>query len=203
LPPELFGAVLIRRRSVRSYRRVAVDLSTVSDLLHHAARRTPWFHHASLGAHALHSYPDAGALAELELYLIAHDIDELQQAVYRYDPVSHNLDHRREVDQPTRSELENWVRNSLNRPPESAAPPLLFLVTAVAHRLTSKYGRNGLLLANQDLGCLYQTLYLVATTLGLGPCAIGTGPGPKTSEWLGTDNVIEPVIGGFVIGQPA
>lgn len=202
LPREPFSAVLVRRRSIRTYQRLAVGLPTVSDLLHHASRRTPWFQHLVLGAHALHSYPNAGALSELELYLIAHDVDELQPAVYRYDSVSHILQHRRDIGPLARSQLDQWMLSSLNLPPESVAPPLLILVSAVIGRMTAKYGRNGLLLANQDLGCLYQTLYLVATTLKLAPCAIGTGPGPQISEWLGTSYSIEPIIGGFVIGHP-
>ena len=80
---------------------------------------------------------------------------------------------------------------------------MIFLVTAVVQRLTWKYGRLGVTLMYQDVGCLLQTMYLVSTALGLGSCAIGTGNGVRNAEWLGLDPLVEPEVGCFAIGRPA
>jgi hypothetical protein len=48
---------------------------------------------------------------------------------------------------------------------------------------------------------LYQTLYLVATAMGLGPCAVGGGKAELLSRAIGTDYLVESAVGEFLLGS--
>ena len=51
-------------------------------------------------------------------------------------------------------------------------------------------------------GCLYQTLFLVATAMELAACAIGAGDSDLFAKASGIDYYAEPLIGEFIIGTP-
>ena len=76
----------------------------------------------------------------------------------------------------------------------------MLLVTAVFARVMWKYEGIGPGLIDRNVGCLYQTIYLVATALGLGPCAIGAGDEAANASWLGLDPLVESQVGCVLIG---
>ena len=53
-------------------------------------------------------------------------------------------------------------------------PQILFTIAARFNRIAWKYSAIAYSLILKDVGVLLQTLYLTATDLGLGGCAIGT-----------------------------
>ncbi len=65
----------------------------------------------------------------------------------------------------------------------TGTPAVIFLLTAVFRRSISRY-RDGLSLVYRDVGCLLQMLYLVASALGLGGCAIGGANDRAVGRWL-------------------
>src|SRR5206468_11105883 len=56
----------------------------------------------------------------------------------------------------------------------SAVPQILITIAARFDRVEWKYSAIAYSLILKDVGVLLQTLYLVATDMGLGGCAIGT-----------------------------
>jgi SagB-type dehydrogenase family enzyme len=54
----------------------------------------------------------------------------------------------------------------------------------------------------KDVGVLMQTMYLVATAMGLSPCAIGCGDAEKSARLLGTRFEAESSVGEFLLGGP-
>jgi SagB-type dehydrogenase family enzyme len=52
----------------------------------------------------------------------------------------------------------------------------------------------------KNLGALYATMYLVATAMGLAPCALGGGDSELFSAVAGVDPCEEPAVGEFVLG---
>jgi SagB-type dehydrogenase family enzyme len=55
----------------------------------------------------------------------------------------------------------------------------------------------------KNLGALYTTMYLVATAMGLAPCALGGGDSELFSQAIGLDPYAEPAVGEFLLGGKA
>jgi len=64
-----------------------------------------------------------------------------------------------------------------------------------------KYEKIAYRLILQDLGCLYQTLSLTATALGLASCIIGTVDSRRLGELMSLDPLVEPVIGEMTLSS--
>ena len=199
--PVPLGTSLAQRRSVRTYADRPLRMDELSTLLHHAARVREVFDDSPYGECALHPYPSGGARSELELYVIASDVDGLDAGAHWYDARAHELVQVGDRDEHQQRLLQ-WVHvttgSALNRDPQA-----MLLITAVFPRVMWKYQRIGLSLVYKDTGCLFQTLYLVATALGLAPCAIGGGDETANSRWLGLDPLEESQVGLFLVGPHA
>jgi SagB-type dehydrogenase family enzyme len=193
--------VLNRRRTMRTYLERPLSLEELSTLLYHSARIVRTFAHPDLGELALRPFPTAGARSELEIYVVSEHIAGLDAGAYYYDPYDHRLVKVRERDDRQARLLRSV--NDATGGALSRDPPAVLLITAVFERVMWKYRDLGLSLIYKDTGCLLQTLYLVATALGLAPCAIGGGDEVENSRWLGLDPLHESQVGCFLIGPQA
>lgn len=197
--PAAFSDVVATRRSRRRYTARGLTSVELSTLLHHSARVVR-AQPAADPVEALRPFAGAGARSELEIYCVADRIDDLRPGAYRYDPFAHELERVRDPD----ANSERFLREvSAAAGGLDPAPPLALLITAVFGRIMQRYERVGLSLIYRDCGCLLQTLYLVATAMGLAPCAIGTGAELDNCRWLGLDPLVEAQVGGFVVGPRA
>jgi len=199
--PEPLSAVLNRRRTLRTYSERPLRIEELSTLLHHSARIVRIWSHPELGEMALRPFPSAGARSELEVYVVSEDIEGLQAGAWYYDPAGHRLLQIRPRDEHQARLLRSVsdaAGGALNR-----NPPAVLLITAVFERIMWKYRDLGLKLIYQDAGGLLQTLYLVATALGLAPCAIGGADESANSRWLGLDALRESQVACLLIGPQA
>jgi SagB-type dehydrogenase family enzyme len=65
-----------------------------------------------------------------------------------------------------------------------------------------KYDAVAYALTLKNVGTLYQTMYLVATALGLAPCALGGGDSDLFGNAAKLDNYYaESLVGEFLIGS--
>lgn len=55
----------------------------------------------------------------------------------------------------------------------------------------------------KNVGVLYQTMYLVATAMGLAPCALGGGDSDRFAAAVGSDYYTETSVGEFLLGSRA
>jgi SagB-type dehydrogenase family enzyme len=78
---------------------------------------------------------------------------------------------------------------------------VLLVVSARVGRLMWKYEAIGYALVLKHVGALYQTMYCVATAMGLAPCAIGTGDDVSFTQATGRDPLDECSVGEFVLGS--
>jgi SagB-type dehydrogenase family enzyme len=78
---------------------------------------------------------------------------------------------------------------------------VLITVTSRFGRLSWKYSQIAYALTLKHVGVLYQTLYLVATAMGLAPCAVGSGDTAAAARALGLDWTQESSVGEFLIGS--
>ena len=54
----------------------------------------------------------------------------------------------------------------------------------------------------KHVGVLYQTMYLVATAMGLAACGLGSGDNVHFAEATGIDAMVEDNVGEFMLGRP-
>ena len=79
---------------------------------------------------------------------------------------------------------------------------LLLAISARIARTSWKYDSIAYSVMLKEVGCLMQTLYLAAGALGLGACALGSGPLDLLPRVTGVDALLEPQVGEIVIGRP-
>ena len=199
-PP--LSEVLEGRRSVRDYDQAPVTTEQLGELLYRAARVRRI---GQLDTRLPHSYqavsrpfPSGGGLGELELYVTVVRCAGLEPGIYRYDPAGHRL-VARPHDPGARMEL---VRQAYIATGGSlTAPQLVFTVTSRLERISWKYSTIAYALALKHVGVLYQTVYLVATAMGLAPCAFGSGDSEVAARAIGLNWIEQPTVGEFAIGS--
>ena len=147
--------------------------------------------------YAVRPYPSAGASYELELYLAVDRCEGLARGFYHYDAGGHAL-----VPIGTRAqELASAVGGSricngcARRAPDPdhdrrALRPVSWKYSSLAYALILK-----------DVGVLTQTLYLMATDMGLGGCAIGTTNIDLFAKMTGIEFHVEGPVGQFALGR--
>lgn len=108
------------------------------------------------------NHPSGGARYPLETYLFAQHVDDLAMGFYHYNVNHSALELISTVDDP--SFLENLFCKTSDRLREVT---FALFFTAVPIRSTEKYGHLGYRLIHIEVGHLAQSLWLVATALGL------------------------------------
>ena len=154
---------LKKRRSVRSYADKTLSLEQLSQLLWatYGVTSNAW-------GRSLKTAPSAGATYPLEIYLLAGNIKELAPGLYRYSPDNNSLKLEKRGDM-----RKNIMEAALKQGMLQDAPATV-IFSAVFERTTARYGKRGEeRYVYMDMGHSAQNLYLQATAMGLGTCAIG------------------------------
>ena len=142
-------------------------------------------------------YPSGGASYELELYLAVGKCDGLPRGFYHYDAGAHAL-----VPIEVRgNQLDALLNSAAFAMGTSAAPQILITIAARFGRVSWKYSSIAYALILKDVGVLMQTLYLMATDMGLGGCAIGTSNIDLFAKMTGLGLHVEGAVGQFAIGR--
>jgi SagB-type dehydrogenase family enzyme len=142
-------------------------------------------------------YPSAGAAHELELYLAVDTCEGLARGFYHYDAGGHALVP---IDVRT-DQLEALLTGAEYAMGASAKPQILITIAARFGRVLWKYSSIAYALILKDVGVLTQTLYLMATDMGLGGCAIGIANIDLFAKMTGVEFHIEGPVGQFAIGR--
>jgi SagB-type dehydrogenase family enzyme len=196
-----FTGVVEGRRSVRQYGERPLSARQLGELLFRAARVRQVFEadstHGVPYATSERPYPGGGACYELELYPVVNQCEGLVPGLYHYDPLTHALGRIRGKDKLVEALIGDvaWVTGG------AGEPQVLIGITARFQRVSWKYEGIAYALVLKDVGVLYQTLYLVATAMGLGPCAVGSGRDDLFSAAIGTDYLVESAVGEFMLGS--
>jgi SagB-type dehydrogenase family enzyme len=198
--PKL-SEVLEGRRSVRTYDEQPVSLEQLGELLYRSARVRrviPGLADSPTAYDIVdRPYPAGGATGDLEIYLSVVDCAGLEPGVYRYDAASHQLRRRNTGDAAFR-ELVTGAWRATN---QTVMPQVLITVVSRIERLSWKYSQIAYSLTLKHVGVLYQTLYLVATAMGLAPCGLGSGDSEAAARALGVDWTSDCAVGEFLIGS--
>ena len=213
-PPQAGGgkgggspaAKLLRERhSTRSFDdRRPITLAELSRFLDGTARvQSRFSSRLDLGdggpvvAYAVRPYPSGGGSYELELYLAVDKCEGLARGFYHYDAGGHAL-----VPIGVRAhELEALLTGAAYAMAAPAAPQILITIAARFGRISWKYSSIAYALILKDVGVLIQTLYLMATDMGLGGCAIGSANIDLFAKMTGIEFHVEGPVGQFALGR--
>jgi SagB-type dehydrogenase family enzyme len=199
--------LLQQRHSTRSFDdQRPITLAELARLLDSTARvRSRWRGKLDLGEtspmidYAVRPYPSGGGSYELELYLAVEKCDGLARGFYHYDAGGHALiaiGVRPHV-------LEALLKGAEFAMGAPAAPQILITIAARFGRVSWKYSSLAYALVLKDVGVLMQTLYLMATDMGLGGCAIGSVNIDLFAQMTGIEFHVEGPVGQFALGRAA
>jgi SagB-type dehydrogenase family enzyme len=148
-------------------------------------------------AYAARPYPSGGGSWELELYLAVDTCEGLTRGFYHYDAGGHAL-----VPIGVRlQELDALLAGAEFAMGAPAVPQILITIAARFGRTSWKYSSLAYALILKDVGVLMQTLYLMATNMGLGGCAIGSANIDLFAKMTGIEFHVEGPVGQFAIGR--
>lgn len=198
-PPMSLTDCLARRSSKRHFADRTLGLDALASLLQLACSVRA-IEDTELGELSYRPYPSGGARHSLELYAAVYRVAGLAPGVYHYDPFGHAFAGVATRVGFMEALLERADRGMGGR--RGAPPNVLFVITSVFARTAWKYRRLSYHLVLNELGGLYQTLYLAAEQLGLGVCALGTTAEAWTTEQLGLDGLAEAQVGFLAVGAP-
>jgi SagB-type dehydrogenase family enzyme len=197
--------LLRERHSTRSFDdRQPITLAELSQFLDGTARvQSKWKSRIDLGgggpvvAYAARPYPSGGSAYELELYLAVANCAGLARGFYHYDAGQHAL---MPISGST-PELDAQLAAAEFAMDAPAAPQILITIAARFGRISWKYSSIAYSLILKDVGVLIQTLYLMATDMGLGGCAIGSINIDLFARMTGIEFHVEGPVGQFALGR--
>ncbi|MFI2425090.1 SagB family peptide dehydrogenase [Streptomyces sp. NPDC018955] len=194
--------VLEERRSIRSYGTDRLTVAALGEFLYRALRVRGVREHSGDGlppdAYTDRPYPSGGRAYELEFYLTVRDCAGVPPGIHYYAPLEHRLIRIGDAEkEPAVSERleEARIVAGLAEPPS-----VVFTITSRLHRLSWKYSGLAYALTLKHVGAVTQNMYLIATAMGLAPCALGSGDVELAARTTGTDWRVEPGVGGFALG---
>jgi len=152
-------AAMLARRSVRSYQDNPLTIGEMSQLL--------WSAQGITSPRGLRTAPSAGALYPLEMYVVAGNVDDLPDGVYKYFPYKHELTGLAEGDK--RNELSSAALGQTSVRKAAA----VIVISAVYERTTVKYGDRGIQYVHMESGHAAQNVFLQAVPLNIGTVVIG------------------------------
>jgi SagB-type dehydrogenase family enzyme len=193
--PQLKGKVsleetILRRRSVRRYRREPLDLPQLSQIL--------WSAQGITGTRGFRAAPSAGATYPLEIFVvigkqgvIASEAkqapEELQAGIYHYEADSHSLSLHKLAD--LRPDL---ARATLDQEFIIDAP-VDIVICALYHRTSYRYGKRGERYVHIEVGHAGENIHLQAVALGLATVEVGAFHDEEVRKVLGVDEQIKPL----------
>ena len=201
--PSPFAALLDERHSIRDFDdQHPITLAELATLLQTAACvRAKWTAPSDMGeegpevSYASRPYPSGGAAYELELYLAVDKCEGLARGFYHYDADRHALTPIEASPQDAQLSDAEFAIGA------SGLPQVLIVVAARFGRVSWKYSSVAYSLILKDVGVLTQTLYLAATDMHLGGCAIGTNNIDRFARMTGLEFSVEGPVGQFALGR--
>jgi SagB-type dehydrogenase family enzyme len=197
-PRQDFTSVLIKRRTVREFSPERVSLDAFSQLCELVFAPKSFVDADAFGILPMRTYANAGARSELEVYVNALGVEDIDRGLYHYNCIEHALEYLREP----------LSRNDINHlcyeQPMCDNASAIFFVSAKVDRMGHKYRHPRALRAIYiDAGHLGQTFSMVATACELGPWETAAYRDTEVEALLGLDGIAETVVYCLGVGVPA
>lgn len=166
---------IFKRRSIRRYKNEPLTLEDVSQLLWAAGGMTV---DAITGA--TRSYPSAGGIYPLKIYLVCGEVDNLTSGIYYYSWGDHT------INQVKAGDLRLQLMSSALGQRMVGDAPISIVITAVYSRTTKRYGKRGeIRYVPMDAGHAGQNIHLQAEALSLGTVIVGAFTDEAVKKVLG------------------
>lgn len=176
-----------KRRSVRQYLNKPMSQEELSRLLHAAGGIT--------GAGGLRAAPSAGALYPVELYVVVNDVEGLERGIYHHDTREHALEMLKQGDfrgAITAAGLGQSFLGEAN---------VCVVMSAVFQRTRWRYRERAYRYVLMEVGHIGQNVYLAATSMGMGACAVGAFLDGQLNDMLGLDGEEEAALYVVSVGR--
>jgi len=174
---ELKTAIL-NRESRRSYQLEALTLRELAFLLW----ATQGVKEKLDAGHALRTVPSAGCRHSLETYLCVLNIESLDQGIYRYLPLEHQLLLEFKDEQ-----LPEKICEATFGQPYPVEAAVTFIWTTIPYRMEWRYGLASAKVIAIEAGHVCQNLYLACEAIGAGACAMAAYDQEAMDELLKID----------------
>lgn len=199
-------SVVSRRVSTREFSQQQPSLAQLGELFWRTMRQTAKLsmtvNDASGVAHEFplkrRPVPSGGAVHEIDAYVLANAEGELPFGLWRYDDESHEMVYVADLGEDSHVVGYYAQKSAALQEP----PSMVVLFSARFDRIMWKYTAIPLAAILKHVGVLYQAFYLVATDMGLGVCALGSGESRAFSRMIGSHPAIETTVGEMLIGIP-
>jgi SagB-type dehydrogenase family enzyme len=179
-----------RRRSTRDYSGARMTLPELSRLLYHVGgiNNERW-------GTRLRTAPSSGALYPIELYAVVHAVDGLSAGLYHYGVQNHSLAQLRVADLREAVVRQGVMQDFIGQ------ANVVFFFSIILQRMRWKYQDRAYRYGLIEAGHLGQNVYLTATSMGLGACAIGAFMDDQVNAMLGVDGTEEAAIYMLTVGK--
>ena len=186
---------LWQRRSVYDYDPAPMASVHLGSLLRFAVGQGPSRGGEGAAGPRLGLAPSAGGLRSLDAYVVAWRVDGVTAGVHRYDREGHGLVPVRDGD------VKPDLADALLQPEFADRPAACVVLVGRLDRTVGKYSARHYTTLHVDAGIAVQNLYLVATALGLGGCAILGFRSGRLEALLRLPRTALPLIA-FAVGRP-
>lgn len=177
-----------QRRSRRNYTGEPISLAQLSGLLYAANGLTD-------PARELRAAPSAGALYPIETYVVVHHVTGLVAGLYHYGVADHTLEPLQMGDLRSGLLVAGIGQELLQQ------APVCFVLSAIFQRSRWRYRERAYRYILLEAGHIGQNLYLAATSLGLGACAVGAFRDDNLNGLLGLDGDEEAALYLIAVGK--
>jgi len=169
-PPKLnkpLGDIILSRRSIREYNEnEPISQEDLSALLNYSYGIREFMPAYNFAEYPFRTAPTAGGLQGPELYIIVNNVKNLHPGIYHFNPLECCLEQLF-----TGILKGKLIKICLNQAFVSKAS-IIVVITAVLSKGIWKYSARYYKFVLLDVGFIAQNIYLVATALNLGACAI-------------------------------
>lgn len=181
---DLITAIM-NRKSRRAYTKEPLTLEEISFLLW----TTQGVRADVMDGHAYRVVPSAGCRHAFETYLVVLNGKGLDQGIYRYLPLSHQL-----LFEFSEEHLARKIVNAVFRQPCPGNASVTFIWAAIPYRMEWRYHLAAHKVIAIDIGHVCQNLYLACEAIGAGTCAIAAYDQEALDQLLRIDGKDEFVV---------
>ncbi|MBQ6221828.1 MAG: SagB/ThcOx family dehydrogenase [Solobacterium sp.] len=143
----------------------------------------------------LRTVPCGGARHPFECYMAVQMVDGLEDGLYHYLPLKHQIEYLGNVE-----DLRTFIGDSLVGQVWGAKANVVFYYSMVFYRAEWRYGVTASPISRTDAGHVTENLYLAATSIGLGGCAVGAIDPQICNSAFGVDGVEEFIFYAMPVG---
>ena len=190
--------ILERRMSGRDYGSQCLTFADLSGFLYRVARIKQVSPHPSQDV-LRRPFPSGGSIHELEFYVAVRQCEGLKPGFYHYQGIAHRLLHL--PDSEAASQKMHMISAACLGQPEAPADALI-VISSRLPRIAWKYEGISYRTSMLNAGVALQTMYLVATDMGLQGCANGLGDSRIFEKVTGLDPFEETCIAEFALSAP-